>query len=289
MKVTDRILLIETEAVRQRIDTPQVRAICDGVDGLPPAPYVYRALTEAAADPRCNIIQLAAIIETDPVISAAVLQLVNSAFFGRMRRMVSIRQAVGYIGLDLLRALVLSAHLARQTLAVPSRGLSVEMFQRHSLRTARLTKRFLTNPVDSDLAFTASLLVDIGQLVLSIRRPTLYAEVLEQARQTAQPIHVIEKTILGTTHAEVGGFILAAWGLPPEVIECVALSHDSARMVTDTLVVRAALHAADALLGIAQCGDPETSLDLELLAVAGVEHRLPSWRRFVAEEVRLAS
>ncbi|NVB77752.1 MAG: HDOD domain-containing protein [Kofleriaceae bacterium] len=274
--------------LRNILNNAMLQRICEGVDGLPPAPRIYTELIQAASEPRTAARDLGRIVETDPAISAAVLQLANSAFFGRMRRMVAISDAVGYLGIELLKAVVLSAHLARVTLVDLPRGMSVDSFQARSLRLARIAHRFTSDRMISNLVFTASLILDIGQLVLAIQRPRVYEAVLEQSRLLQRPLHEVEVDHLGASHAEAGAFLLAAWGLPEPIIECVAFHHRPS--VRDGSVgARAVLHAADAMLAVQSGEQAEEHLDLALIEKAEFLESIPQWRRIVTAEIEGAS
>lgn len=268
---------IDVGELARILTNPTVRAICDGVDGLPAVPRIYLDLSRAAADPHSSLGDLGRVIASDPAISATVLQLVNSAFFGVMRRMVSIQQAVGYLGVDLLKALVLSAHLERSATTSPLRGISITEFQKTALRVARLAHAFAPRDV-AESAFTAGLLLDVGQLVLAQKHPRAFEQCLAAARSTNKPLHEIEAATLNITHAEVGAFLLAQWGLPSVLVECVAFHHRPSWAVDGPLAVRAVVHAADLLVH-----GREDQLDVALIHRAGYLDHLDRWRAAALE------
>ncbi len=284
---THRIPTVPTDAVEldKILSNPTVRAICEGVDGLPSAPRIYLELSRLAGDHRASLGDFGRVIESDPAISATVLQLVNSAFFGRMRRMVSIQQAVGYLGIDLLKALVLSAHISRATERPLPRGISIAEYQINALRVARLAHRFVADKAVAESAFTASLLVDVGQLVLAVKHPKAFEQIVDCAHATGRPLHEIETEVVGVTHGDLGAYLLAAWGLPTILVECVAFHHRPSWLVDGPLAVRAVVHAADTLVQVALGHEREDRLDVTLIHRAGYLDQLDRWRLLVAAEL----
>ena len=120
-----------------------VRRLVGRVDRLPSLPQSYSELTDALARPEVGIAQLVRIVETDPAMSAKVLQLVNSAYFGLAHRTASIFEAVRYLGVELLKGLALTSDVFAALEAKPIRGFSFATLQRHSLLTAQLAHRLM--------------------------------------------------------------------------------------------------------------------------------------------------
>jgi len=201
----------------------RLRACVGSIESLPTLPSVYRKLSEALLTDRASPEQVASIVQEDVGISAKLLQLVNSAFFGLPRQTTSLLQAVRYLGLATIRSLVLSHSVFDQL----AEGDSVfaEQGHEHALRCAHLTRRLLKRGPESELAFTGALLHDVGSLVLASKLPREYAVICESARATGRPLHLVEADSLGVSHAEIGAYLLGLWGLPHEVLDIVAFHH----------------------------------------------------------------
>ncbi|MEO8482061.1 MAG: HDOD domain-containing protein, partial [Acidobacteriota bacterium] len=160
-------------------------------------------------------------------------------------------------------------------------GLSVDLLQEHSLMTARLAKRLVVNQRVADDAFTAGLLHDIGQIVLSVSMPDRYAEVLRTSRQ--RPLHEAEQEQLGVSHAEVGAYLLGVWGLPFSVVEAVAYHHRPSAVEAGDREVLAAVHVADTLVEAGDAaGSPTVGVDLAFLEASGWASALPKAREWSA-------
>ncbi len=266
--------------VNALINDATIRQVVGKIDKLPSAPRTYWELTQAIANPDVSVYDLATIVERDPAMSVKVLQLVNSAYFGLAQRVTSIQQAVKYLGVELLKGLALTAHVFAIRLPKID-GFSVTRIQESSLLTARLCRSFLSAPKLAEEAFTAALVHDIGRIVIAAALPKQLAAVLRTARETGEELHVIERDLLGVSHAEIGAYLLGVWGLPFAIVEAVAHHHSPRRVTGGARDVLAALHVADALADTV-CGGAaespgESKLDLDFLEEAGLTHHLPRW------------
>lgn len=267
--------------LRELTANPAIQRVVGNLDRLPSVPRVYTQLARATESANAGAAEIARIIETDPGMSVKVLQLANSAFFGLTRRMTSIRGAVIVLGLEVLKALVLSSHVI-SAFGKPSRHFSLDRFQASSLRIARIVRRFL--PDRPDDAFAAGLLHDIGRMIIGLRLPLEYARIDELATATEQPIHEVERECLGITHGAIGGFLLALWGVPFGVVEAVAFHSEPSAISDGDRSLLVAVHAAEALHDIHTLGAPEERLDMHAIEAANFAPILPVWRSIVAAE-----
>lgn len=260
-----------------------VRKVVGRLERLPSAPATYFELTRVLGRPDAAIDDAVAIIERDPAMVAKILQLVNSAYFGLAQHITSVKRAVSYLGLDLLKGLALSAHVFE---AFPERegGFSIEALQAWSLRVARLAKRLVPDPARRDDAFSAGIVHDIGRIVLAMAMPQAYARVHAGGEGT---VSEREHAELGLSHAEAGAYLLGVWGLPITVVEAAAHHHRPSDLAGNDLQVLAAVHAASVLLDRPEGTDAEAhELDAAFLARAGMPLDLARWRAMAAEERR---
>jgi HD-like signal output (HDOD) protein/CheY-like chemotaxis protein len=248
-----------------------IRRAIGRLERLPSPPRTYLRLTQLLSAPGVDIRDIAAVVEQDVAMSAKVLQLVNSAYFGLPRRMTSVADALRYLGLDLVRSLTLSVHALGEMRAVA--GLSMERLQEDAIVAARLARRFCSDRAAGDDAFTAALVHDIGRIALGVGLPEAAAAIAAEAASTGQPIQEVERVHLGVSHAEVGAYLLGSWGLPMAVVEAVAYHHDPGLVGETSAGVVAQVHVATALAH-------GTAPDVAFLERAGV---LPSLARWTAE------
>jgi len=271
-------------ALRSLLTNESIRALVGRSNELPAAPATYLELTRALRDPSISTGRIATIIERDVGIAARVLQMASSSFFGLPRTVSSIAGAVGFLGLDTLRTLVLACEIVR-TFQPGSRldGFSMDRFQEHSLRTARLARLMLGQDPDSEDAFVAGLLHSIGLLVLASRAPHRLAEVFAQGEATSQPLIPTERALLGITHAEVGAYLLGLWGIRQQVVEAVAY-HARPERIDSSWGLASTLHVASIL-----ARDPEALVDPDgseamgalpgtHIERMGMSDRLEGWR-----------
>jgi HD-like signal output (HDOD) protein len=263
-----------------------VRRVVGAVGKLPSLPSTCAALLTALEDPDIALTEVGKIIEQDVGMSAKILQLVNSAFFGLLREVGSVATAVGYLGLDIVKQLVLSAHIFRTFHPVhPLAGFSLEAFQAHSRLAARIAGRLPAPESVIPTAVVTTLLHDTGKLVLAARLPEQFAMALRVSREERRPLYAVEEALIGTGHAEIGAYLLGLWRLPPPIVEAVYRHHHpTAQQSPQQLDILACTHIADALaFELAQDvpGDapPACSLlDESYVAALGVADQVPVWR-----------
>jgi HD-like signal output (HDOD) protein len=259
----------------------RVRGVVGSLERLPSLPATYLQLERATEDPNVSIGDIADIVEQDPAMSVKVLQLVNSAYFGLAQKTESIRKAVTYLGVENLKGLLVAAHVFGAGDPRDVDGLSLDRLRDESVLTANLARQIIKDPKRADIAFTAGIVHDVGQLVLARDRSKRYGDILKMAAQTREPLWVVEKRELGVTHGIVGAYLLGVWGLPFDLAETVAFHHEPGLVSEGNVDVLAALHLADGLASAAMSGrDPlkEGDMDLAFLGRAGLLGDLPKWR-----------
>ncbi len=225
--------------------TDQILARVKSFPGLPGAAVKLLALLR---DPHTNVAQVEAILRNDPSLTANVLKLTNSAYFGLPSKIASVRQAVLLLGSKKLIQLVLASCV--QTVmnrAVEGYDLPAGELWRHSIAvsvTAEALAGELKIPM-TDVVFTTALLHDVGKLALgAFVRDDL--EKIEDSASGSIPFEAAEQSVLGTNHAEIGALILKNWSFPPDVVSAVQWHHDpEAGGATDNLTD--IVHVADVL------------------------------------------
>jgi HD-like signal output (HDOD) protein len=216
--------------------------------------------------------------------TAQVLKLANSAFFGLQQQLSSPEEAVAYLGLDTIKSLVLSIHAFSQFEKAETGALKIESLWSHSLQVASTAKRISKlegqDAKTAEEAFTAGLLHDIGKLVLAVNLPNEYAEAVRLAH-TGLELPLAEHQVFGFNHADVGGYLIGLWGLPVPVVEAVALHHCPSRATQPAFSPLTSVHAANVLeweRSNSANGTPGPQLDDNYLGLVGVSCRLLAWR-----------
>jgi HD-like signal output (HDOD) protein len=274
-----RLRALLTDALQKRVGN---------IERLPSLPVVYQELMSAMSRADVSTRKISRIIEKDAAMAAKTLQLVNSACFGIARSITKLDQAVAYLGMELIRNLALTVHIFAQLEKTAMRcGFSFEAEQEHSLLTARVARRLLTDPRQAQDAFTAGLLHDIGNLVLAVCIPENFKGVIQGCALTGRPQHEIEAELLGVTHAEVGAYLLGLWGLPYPIVEGVAYHHNPSAALERTFDIPTAISVANALVK-----DPAGNISSQLaihLESLKVSKKLPEWIAIAREELQNTS
>jgi HD-like signal output (HDOD) protein len=266
-----------------------IRATLGSLSELPSLPRTYHALTLALADPHTSVQKIARIVEFDVGISAKILQLVNSAFFGLACSVTSIQNAVSYLGISTLKSLVLSVEVFRVFAPkAPLQGFSLEDLQRHARFTSCIAARLPVPKHLVDIAMVAGILHDVGKLVMAWKMPDRFQKLMAEARQEQCPLCKVEEREYGFSHAEIGAYLLGLWGLPYAVVEAIALHHAPHRVPHQNFDAASAVYVANLL---AEELDSSTAIprenelrgDQEYLASLGVQEDVPKWRAMAAE------
>jgi putative nucleotidyltransferase with HDIG domain len=252
---------------------------------LPSPPKIYFQILTALQSPDVWIERIGELISQDPAVTAKVLQLANSAMFGRQVRVTHPRDAVAYVGLETTKALVLLAHTFSSFGRFEVHGFSAEELWRHSVVTGRFAKRIARlEKQESGLqeqAFTAGLLHDVGKLLLAANLPERFNQVIKRAADEGRELSEIETASLGTSHAELGACLLGTWGLPGAIVQAVALHHSPNQSAEPSFNGLTAVHAANVIAHESWPNPlmlPLAQIDRHYLEQLGLQSRVPFWR-----------
>jgi putative nucleotidyltransferase with HDIG domain len=272
--------------IRKMLVSPKLRTLISTVTSLPSMPAVHTRLVESLANEEISSRELGEIIAEDVGMTAKILQLANSAYFGLYRYVASPSEAAVYLGVETIRALTLSTSVFSIFEKTRLTHFFIERLQRHSVVTGLLAHAIakaegLPRKI-SDSSLVGGLLHDVGKLVLATNCPKEYSDVLASVSKDGVTSHAAEQEIFGATHAEVGAYLLWLWGLPDTVCNAVAFHHNPAEERASTFTAPAAINVADALEH--ERSDSSDSVcrmnvDMNYLATLGLADRLPEWRR----------
>lgn len=273
-------------ALRSILHEDRLVTLVSKLRGLPVLPQSYSLLLEELHVPDVSIKAVARIIEKDVGMAVKTLQWVNSALFGVRHTVTSVTHAVSLLGLDIIRTMVLTmgvfSDFSKRALC---EGFSLPAFMDHSIAVGAYAKRVAelagcTEDTVHD-AFTAGMLHDIGRLILASGCPAEYAAVIAESTAHQAPLEHVEFQAFGTTHAEVGGYLLGLWGFPDQIVEATAFHHRPAECLAQGPAPVVLVHAADYLAHIAGVGgsEPVVEADSAVCATAGFDVLDPEWQR----------
>lgn len=266
-----------------------VKRIIGSIDQLPSIPKVYLDLREALKREDVTLLEIGEIVQRDIGMTAKILKLVNSAFFGLRRTITSPQEAVSYLGLETIQVLVLANGIFEQTKIFETRLFNVDHLWHHSLSVATGAKALANfeklGKTLADEAFVGGLLHDVGVLVLAANFPAQYDNLAKVVLEEKISIPMAELEEFGVTHAEVGAYLLGLWGLPASLLKIISLHHRPSVAADKQFSPLLAVHVADALSG-RHGSHPlfePTKLDHAALAEAGVEDRLGLWEEVLTQ------
>ena len=289
---TLRAAIMHATSLDLSLQDGPVRELVSRMDRLPSLPTLYVELVDALGDPDVSLDEVASIVAQDIGMTAKILKLVNSAFFGLSREIANSHEAVVYLGHETIKSLVLTMKVFSQFDTSKLQGLSMDELWPHSLSTAAAARKIgRATQADAKLmdeAFAAGMLHDTGRLVLGTNLTDKYAQVVQLARDKQIALHEAEREMFNVTHAEVGGYLLGLWGLPGAVVEAVTFHHYPARSASHTFCPLTAVHVANVLVQETDTlwkGLAPLQLDLEYLQALSLADRLDDWRATIHEPV----
>ncbi len=235
-------------AMRKLLTSPGLVQLMSAFDKIPVLPAVYSELTQLLNDDRTSIERIGSVIAQDMGLCAKVLQLANSPLFGLRHPISSPGAAAGVLGFDMLKNLALAMHVFRQCEA-GIKKFDIGSLWQHSFRTSLYAANIarLLAPSDSRLreqAQVAGLLHDVGHLLFACNVPDAFLRAIQLASDRHIQLVEAERELLGASHAEVGAYVLALWGLPDQITEAILHHHDAGSCESRVAFV---VHIADAL------------------------------------------
>lgn len=219
------------------------------IKDLPPLPDIVVRLLRASRDPNTPIREMVELISYDPALTAKVLRLCNSAYYGMPRHITSIQEALVYLGTDTLVNFVLAGCLSTfYQQAHEGYGLAAGELWRHSIGCA-IAARHLARTESSGAqgeAFTAGLLHDVGKIILNSYVASSLEEIAARVEERKITLDEAEREVLGFSHADAGAELARAWNLPPSLIEAIAFHLNPTRAENHPRIV-AIVHLANIL------------------------------------------
>lgn len=200
------------------------RELVAGVRDLVSLPEAYLGIRSLMDDPQSTIEDFARAVQLDPALTARLLRVANSAFFGVSRKIETISLAVNLMGISRLHDLVLTTSVIGTFEQLALADLDLGNFWRHSLHTGILARMLAASSrtFDSERLFVGGLLHGIGELVMCLVAPVQYTAALERSRSTGATLEDSERELIGCDHVELGAELMRAWQFPPVLVAMCA-------------------------------------------------------------------
>lgn len=288
-KPTQQMELEEMVARVERMSksslSEELRLAATRLAAVPCQPHILALLTAELTRPDPQMDAIAKLVSRDVGMSAKVVQLVWSSFFGLPRKSLCPVEAVHLLGVDMLRELVIEHGLFTPFVDSPGVNFSITELAEHSVQVARtaqaITMCETNDPLQSKLAYFAGLTHDIGKLLLVHQFPDRYAAALRMTREEDCTLWQSEREVFGASHAEVGSYLLALWGFPDEVVQSVAHYRSPSHCDDNAFGTATAVHVANLLKrndhSTRNAQHQQLLYGSEHLAASGLARRIATW------------
>jgi len=257
-----------TEAPTEQVDqrtAQQLQNIIMTTRDLPAMPQVASKVLELSSDPNTSAKQLQQVISDDQAMTGRILKIANSAMYSCSRKVKTLTEAIVMLGFNSIRSLVVTSAARNLYNTRKSRtGLKERLLWEHSIGAAFAARLLATEraPNLAEEAFLAGLMHDIGKLVLNLRVPEQFDEIVQVVYNESRPFHVTEHELLGYDHTHVGALLVNKWKLSP-VLEVVILNHHTEEAMTLDNPLLLYLDLANRMckkMGIGFIDDPDLDL-----------------------------
>ena len=246
----------------------EIQELFQGDVEIPTLPDIYYDFKQAMEDPEGSFDQISTIISIDTGLTARLLRIVNSAFYGFPSQIETISHAISVVGLEQLNNLVLSTVVMDRFKGISDSVINMESFWKHSIACG-LAARVLAGhrkEVNTERYFVAGMLHDLGRLVTAMSSPFSILSVFMRCKSEEIQLHQSEKDILGFSHTDVGEQLLKNWSLPKFHQKVVGNHHPSTDLESGILNI------ADHIANDLKLGDSGEALfppplDEEVLAL----------------------
>jgi putative nucleotidyltransferase with HDIG domain len=205
------------------------RKISDAVEKMPAFPKSVQKILELTRDMNCQAKYLVSVIENDPVMTVKILKVLNSAYYSWPSKITSINRSVVYLGFNTIKNLALSVAAIGVLPKENKAGFDIHRYLLHSLTVAGVAKLLCTkvgagtDPMDCHIA---GLLHDFGKVVFSQFMLEEWAAAMALSQESAMPLYLAEREIIGVDHAVVGAMLAEKWQFPKSLADSIRFHHD---------------------------------------------------------------
>ena len=222
-----------------------IEEILKKIDDLPTLPKITTKIIEILKNPDSSILEVSKVISSDQVLTAKILKIINSPFYGLSRKVKTVSYAISLLGLEEIKKLVLTTSVI-STLSKKGKFAKIFPFWIHSIDCAIALKvlgKHFKYKTKGEL-FVFGLLHDIGKIIFGVFFLIKYSIILKKVERENLPFYKVEEEIFGLNHAEVVKFLLKRWNFPEDMIEAIG-SHHNLEKSSKCLEFSALVHLGD--------------------------------------------
>lgn len=264
-------------------------------ENFPVLPQVVSQVLKLADDPNATARQFESVIERDPAVTAKILRVANSAYYG-LNNVPSVGRALGVLGYNTIRSLVITVAYQQ---VLSNKSLTTQFdkieFWRHSLGVATAARILakMKLPGMADELYSAGMMHDVGLLVLDRFLPSELDRAIQMSREDCAALHQAERVVMGFDHADVGAVLAERWGLSSLLMSAIKNHHqlDPSDPNFETTCFVSAANTLAHQAGLRNnCGDSEVQFCEDAVeAISLPEEQLAVIRTVIAQEVEKAS
>jgi putative nucleotidyltransferase with HDIG domain len=237
-------------------DPLRIKRITESIINLPTLPMIISRMIELVDNPKTSAGSLARLISTDQALTARILKLANSAYYGFPREISTVNMAIVVLGFNTVKDMGLSLSVFDMFKDAETAGaFDTTQFWEHSVGcgiAARAVARSCGHRLAGE-AFVAGLLHDIGKVILKQYFPKEFKEIMALSSAEGASLEAIELQVIGTQHGQVGGWLAEKWNLPKIIADSITFHHAPWESKQDNVFV-AAISLADYLCHLAGIG-----------------------------------
>lgn len=281
--------LIETiqraDLISRMLSDRQLKRTLNLIESFPSIPAVYLELSRKLKNGEPSVQEVGEIIIQDPSLVVKLLQIVNSPFYGLPMPVSDPQKAVALLGLDVVKGFVLTSGLFKQYENKKIACFKIDALWQHSLKTANIVRQIAKNEhlakEISEASFIASLLHDVGKIIVAFNFPDEFKEICNRSQKEQAPFWHIELQVMGSTHAEIGAYLLGLWGLPLAVIKAVQEHHQPDLNGLSGIDQTTLVHIANAIekTTVNPSGEMPVDINPEYIAHLQLNESIAKWRK----------
>ncbi len=276
--------ILKAFEARERVGKQNLLAMVSEMKSLPTLPDLYVRLMDLLELPNSSLKDISAIVSQEMTVTAKVLQLVNSAFFGLRSHIQNIQQALAYLGLETLKAVILTTDVFAQFSRKEIERFDITKLYNHSIMVSAVARK-IAETVRKEATFIdqcgmAGMLHDIGKVILIRNKPEEYANVLKQRHQNNTPSYQLENKLFDVNHATLGGYLMNLWGLPSKITDAISFHHDPRKSLSIDFNVTDVVYVSNILVGQMSKSNKysvPSDLDVNYLHELDVEQHITQW------------